>query len=89
MYNFTKENYDLANKNNDLDRFRGDEISRRVGTEVPSNDQQALQTNMIDDMINGLPFSHLDEWNKYQAVRARVKQEVDAEMIKFEFQINN
>ena len=82
--NFTKENYELAKRNNDLDRFRGDEIARRIGKEIPSNDQQALQTNMLNDLINGRPFSHLVEWNKYQAVRERVIAEVDADITSFE-----
>ena len=32
---FTKANYDLAKKNNDLERFRGDEISWRIAKKYP------------------------------------------------------
>ena len=78
--NFTKANYDLAKKNNDLERFRGDEISWRVGKIIPNNDQQSLQTNMINDLIKGLPFSHMSEWEYYQSVRAAVKIQVDSEI---------
>lgn len=81
---FNKENYEDAKMNGVLEQFRSDEISRRIGKEVPSNDQQALQTNMIDDLINGRPFSHLEKWEKYQAIRAKVKAEVDEEINAFE-----
>lgn len=82
--NFTKSNYDLAKKNNDLDRFRGDEISWRIGKIIPNNEQQALQTNMLNDLINGQPFSHRTEWEYYQSIRASVKTQVDADIQRFE-----
>lgn len=78
--NFTKANYDLAKKNNDLDRFRGDEISWRIGKIIPNNVQQALQTNMLNDLINGQQFSHMSEWVYYQSIRAEAKKQVDSEI---------
>lgn len=73
--NFTKENYDLAKRNGDLDRFRGDEISRRIAKKYPLSAQIALL------MDKDLKYT---EWVEYQAFRAQVKAEVDAEMTAFE-----
>jgi len=84
---FNLENYKSAKKNGLEKQFRGDEISRRISLEIPSNEQQALQTNMIDDLINGRPLSRLEKWEKYQSVRARVETEVDKEISKFEEKI--
>ena len=38
----------------------------------------------IDDLINGRPFSHLKKWEEYQAIRTKVKAEVDEEIKAFE-----
>lgn len=73
--NFTKENYELAKRNGDLDRFRGDEISRRIAKKYPLSAQIALL------MDKDLKYT---EWVEYQAFRSQVKAEVDAEMTAFE-----
>lgn len=83
-YIFNKENYECAKQNGVLERFRGDEIANRVSETVTPNEQQALQTNMLDDLINGKPLSHLTEWNKYQTSRQIAIAQVDAEIAAFE-----
>lgn len=85
-YIFNKENYELAKKNNDLDRFRGDEISRRLGKETPSNAQVALLMNTVMQLLTGV--YDLTEWNTYQERRAKAKAEVDLEIIAFETNTN-
>ena len=76
---FTKANYDLAKKNNDLERFRGDEISWRIAKKYPLSAQIALL--MDKDIKYG-------EWCDYQAFRAQVKADVDAEITAFETNTN-
>ena len=72
---FNKENYELAKKNGLLDRFRGDEISRRIAIKYPLSAQIALL--MDKDIKPG-------EWEAYQEFREKVKAEVDAEMAEME-----
>lgn len=74
-YRFNKENYELAKKNNDSERFRGDEISRRISKKYPLSAQIAL---LMDKS------SKPDEWGEYQAFRADIKQGVDSEINAFE-----
>lgn len=66
-----KTKYLLAKKNGQVERFRGDEISRRIAKEYPLSAQIALL------MDKDLKYS---EWNEYQSFRAKVKAEVDAEI---------
>lgn len=75
-----KERYILAKKNGEVEKFRSDEIAKEIAKTVDGNAQQALQTNMLNDLINGVPFSHLAEWEAYQAARERAKEIVDAEI---------
>lgn len=79
-YLFNKENYKLAKKNNEIDRFRGDEISRRISKEYPLNAQIAL---LMDKDLK------YNEWVEYQAFRAKVKQEVDDEILAMETEISH
>lgn len=66
-----KEKYLLAKANGLEDRFRGDEISRRIAKEYPLSAQIAL---LMDK------DSKPDEWAKYQAFREEVKKQVDSEI---------
>lgn len=59
----------LAEKNGLLERFRGDEISRRITKEVPLSAQIAM-------LWDGKP----EEKEAYQAFRSKIKAEVDAEI---------
>lgn len=68
-----KERYLLAKKNGEVEKFRGDEISKRIAKVYPLSAQIALL--MDKDEKPG-------EWNAYQAFRACVKAEVDAEIAK-------
>lgn len=61
----------LAKKNGLLERFRGDEISRRITKEVPLSAQIAM---LWDG--NTKP----EEKEAYQALRSKIKAEVDAEI---------
>ena len=70
-----KTKYILAKANGLLDRFRGDEISRRIAKVYPLSAQIAL---LMDKDLKPT------EWKAYQAFRARVKAEVDAEIAEFE-----
>lgn len=79
-----KEKYLLAKANGLEEQFRGDEIANEIRKFIPPNDQQALQTHMINDLINNLPLSHLDEWNKYQAARIAAIAKVDGEIEEIE-----
>jgi hypothetical protein len=79
-----KQRYLLAKKNGLVERFRGEEISKEISKTVPNNDQQSLQTNMINDLLNGVEFSHMEEWEKYQAVRVEAKKIVDAKIAAIE-----
>lgn len=82
-----KTKYLLAKKNGMAERFRGEEIAKEISKTVPSNDQQALQTNMIEDLINGVPFSHQTEWEKYQLARANAKRVIDGKIDAIEAEI--
>ena len=66
-----KDKYLLAEKNGLLERYRGDEISRRIAEEYPLSAQIAL---LMDK------DTKVDEWNAYQAFRNKIKAEVDAEI---------
>ena len=68
---FNKENYELAKVNGLVDRFRGDEISRRIAKEYPLSAQIAL---LMDKDVKP------EEWAEYQVFREKVKSEVDAEI---------
>lgn len=66
-----KTRYLLAKKNGQVERFRGDEISRRIAKEYPLSAQIALLMDKDDKPT---------EWEAYQEFRAKVKAEVDAEI---------
>ena len=74
-----KDKYLLAEKNGLLERFRGDEISRRIAKEYPLSAQIAL---LMDK--DAKP----EEWGAYQTFRSRVKTEVDAEISMLEGELN-
>jgi hypothetical protein len=66
-----KENYLLAKANGLADRFRSDEISHRIGLEVPLSDQIAILADKDEKP---------DKFAKYQTIRKRIIAEVDAEI---------
>lgn len=66
-----REKYLIAKKNGLLDRFRGDEISRRIAKKYPLSAQIAL---IMDKDIK------VGEYNAYQTFRAAVKADVDREI---------
>ena len=66
-----RNKYLLAKANGIADRFRGDEISRRIAKEYPMSAQIAL---LMDK------DSKPAEYAEYQAFREKVKAEVDAEI---------
>ncbi len=66
-----KTKYLIAKKNGKAERFRGGEISRRIAKVYPLSAQIAALANKDDKP---------SEWEAYQAFRARVKAEVDAEI---------
>lgn len=68
-----KTKYLLAKKNGQVERFRGDEISRRIAKEYPLSAQIALLMDKDEKPI---------EWQIYQDFRAKVKSEVDLEIAK-------
>ena len=70
-----KIKWEMAKKNGLAERYRGDEISKRIADKYNVNDQLAL---LMDK------DSKPDEWNAYQDFRAKVKDEVDAEITVFE-----
>lgn len=74
--NFTKANYELAQKNNDLERFRGDEISFRISQKYPLNAQIAI---LMDKDLK------YQEWCNYQSFRSEIKTQVDIEIAEFEY----
>lgn len=74
-YLFTKENYECAKRNGDLERFRGDEISRRIAKVYPLSAQIALLMDKDEKP---------EEWKEYQAFREKVKAEVDADIASIE-----
>lgn len=69
-----KTKYMLAKKNGLQERFRGDEISRRIAKKYPLSAQIALLMDKDEKPT---------EWEAYQAFRASVKAEVDAEITEF------
>jgi hypothetical protein len=77
-YLFTKENYECAKKNDDLERFRGDKISRRIAKVYPLSAQIALLMDKDEKP---------EEWEAYQAFREKVKAEVDAEIAEFKKEV--
>lgn len=70
-----KTKYLLAKKNGQAERFRGDEISRRIAKEYPFSAQIALLMDKDEKP---------DEWNAYQVFRASVKEAVDADIAEIE-----
>lgn len=66
-----KQKYLLAKANGLEERFRGDEISRRIARKYPLSAQIALLMDKDEKP---------DEWQAYQSFRASVKAEVDAEI---------
>lgn len=72
---FNKEDYLQAKANGLEDRFRGDEISNRIGLEVPLSEQIAI---LMDKDKKPKKYA------KYQSIRERVIAEVDAEIAAFE-----
>ena len=70
-----KTKYLLAKANGLLDRFRGDEISRRIAKRYPLSAQIALLMDREEKKA---------EFAEYQAFREAVKAEVDAEIANLE-----
>ncbi len=70
-----KEKYIISKKNGLEERFRGDEISRRIAKKYPLSAQIALLMDKDEKT---------EEWEQYQAFRAEIKAEVDAELEKIE-----
>jgi hypothetical protein len=79
-YIFNIENYRLAKKNGEIERFRGDEISRRIAKIYPLSAQIAL---LMDKDLK------YNEWIEYQTYRQNIKDEVNAEILQFENEINH
>lgn len=75
-----KTRYLLAKKNGQVERFRGDEISRRIAKEYPLSAQIAL---LMDKDLK------YNEWVEYQTFRVKVKQEVDDLIMANEAEINH
>lgn len=75
-----KEDYRSAKQNGVLEKYRGDEISRRISKVYPLSAQIAL---LMDK-----DFKH-DEWQSYQAFRQEVKNAVDEEIAAIEAEINH
>jgi hypothetical protein len=73
------EKYLLAKANGLAERFRGDEISRRIAVKYPLSAQIAL---LMDKDHKAT------EWEAYQAFRAKVKQDVDAAINEMEASLN-
>jgi hypothetical protein len=74
------ENYLIAKANGTIERFRGDEISRRIAKKYPLSSQIAL---LMDKDLK------YNEWVEYQAYRAQIKQEVDNEITQIELKLNH
>ena len=70
-----KAKYLIAKKNGKLEKLRSDEIARRICAKYSYNDQIASLADR---------YNKPDEWNAYQAFRAKVKAEVDTEFAEFE-----
>ena len=66
-----KTKYLLAKKNGLVEKFRGDEISRRISKQYPLSSQIAI---LMDKDTKP------SEWNAYQEFRAKVKVDVDKEI---------
>ena len=66
-----RNKYRLAKANGLAERFRGDEIARRISWAYPVNAQIAI---LMDKDTKPTEFA------EYQAFRARIKAEVDAEI---------
>lgn len=71
----TKDEYEQAKANGFEERYRGDEISRRISKKYPLSAQIAI---LMDRE------SKPSEWEAYQAFRSAVKAEVDAEIATLE-----
>lgn len=82
-YIFNRENYEAAKANGLVERFRGDEISRRISKISPIHTQIALDKNIIKDLLNGTR-EHYAEWLESESIREKVKAEVDEEIKTFE-----
>lgn len=74
------ENYLSAKANGTIEKFRGDEISRRIAKKYPLSSQIAL---LMDKDLK------YNEWVEYQAYRAQIKQEVDNEITQIELKLNH
>lgn len=74
-----KTKYILAKENGLEERCRGDEISFRISEKYPLNAQIAL---LMDKDLK------YDEWVEYQSYRQSVKDEVNAEIAQFEYEIH-
>lgn len=70
-----KTKYLLAKKNRQVERFRGDEISRRIAKEYPLSAQIALLMDKDEKP---------SEWEAYQDFRSKVKADVDNEIAQIE-----
>lgn len=71
-----RDEYLHAKKNNSLERYRGDEISRRIALRYPMSAQIAIVADRDDK-----PY----EFQEFQAFRKQVKAEVDAEIMLMEY----
>ena len=69
-----RQKYLLAKANNCVDKFRGDEISRRIAKVYPLSAQIAILMDKDEKP---------EEWKEYQVFRERIKAEVDAEIAEF------
>lgn len=76
-YNFTQHNYELAKKNNDIDRFRGDEISYRISQVFPLSAQIAI---LMDAETKP------DRKAEYEVFREEIKQWVDEDIAQWEIE---
>ena len=79
-----REEYIIAKANGLEEQYRGDEIAKEISQFVTPNEQQALQTNMINDLIACNPFSHQTEWDYYQSVRAAAIEKIDNQIKEWE-----
>ena len=70
-----REKYLLAKQNGLIERFRGDEISRRIAKVYPLSAQIALLMDKEDKP---------GEWEVYQHFRKEVKKEVDEDLLLLE-----
>ena len=70
-----RDKYLLAKANGLIDRFRGDEISRRIAKEYPLSAQIALLMDKEDKP---------EEWEIYQNFRDAIKKSVDEDIKRIE-----